>query len=48
MAPDGDDASPDRWPALERQRAHHTLGTEYDAARLGAAFLEELPEDKVV
>jgi isocitrate lyase len=27
---------------------HHTLGTEYDAARLGAAFLEELPEDKVV
>jgi len=26
----------------------HTLGTEYDAVRLGAAFLEELPEDKVV
>ena len=27
---------------------HHQLGTQYEAARLGSAFLEELPEDKVV
>ena len=27
---------------------HHLLGTEYDAARLGTAFVESLPEEKVV
>lgn len=27
---------------------HHLVGTAYDAARLGTAFVEELPADKVV
>jgi isocitrate lyase len=27
---------------------HHLLGTEYDAARLGREFVEDLPEDRVV
>jgi 2-methylisocitrate lyase-like PEP mutase family enzyme len=27
---------------------HHLLGTEYDAARLGTAYVEDLPEGKVV
>ena len=27
---------------------HHLVGTEYDAARLGTAFVEALPEEKVV
>ena len=27
---------------------HHVVGKLYDAARLGAEFMEELPEDKVV
>jgi hypothetical protein len=27
---------------------HHLLGTEYDAARLGSRFVEELPADRVV
>jgi isocitrate lyase len=27
---------------------HHLLGTQYDAARLGTAFVEHLPEEKVV
>jgi hypothetical protein len=27
---------------------HHLVGKAYDAARLGAEFVEELPEDKVV
>lgn len=27
---------------------HHLLGTTYDAARLGVAFVERLPQDKVV
>jgi hypothetical protein len=27
---------------------HHLVGTEYDAARLGQAFVEALPDEKVV
>jgi isocitrate lyase len=27
---------------------HHVVGKQYDAARLGVEFMEELPEDKVV
>jgi hypothetical protein len=27
---------------------HHLLGTAYDAARLGSAFVEHLPDEKVV
>ena len=35
-------------PPVQRRPYHHLVGTAYDAARLGTAFVEQLPEDKVV